>query len=254
MKGSRKLYIKSFGCQMNVYDFAAYGGHPGAGRLCRDRNARGRRSRHPQHLPHPREGGGEGLFRARPHAPLEGGRRRRGPQCYDRGGRLRRAGRRRGDHPPRAGRRSRRRIAELSPPAGPARARRARLARSSIPSSRSRTSSTRWRRRARRQRAGAASPPSSRCRKAATSSAPSASFPIRAAPRFRARSRKIVAEVERLADAGVREITLIGQNVNAYHGEGAGRAKLAAGAAASPASPSSRASSGCVTPRAIRST
>ena len=31
---------------------------------------------------------------------------------------------------------------------------------------------------------------------------------------------KIVAEVERLAAAGVREITLIGQNVNAYHGEG----------------------------------
>src|SRR4051812_23216396 len=35
----------------------------------------------------------------------------------------------------------------------------------------------------------------------------------------------IVAEAERLADAGVREITLLGQNVNAYHGEGAdGRA------------------------------
>jgi tRNA-2-methylthio-N6-dimethylallyladenosine synthase len=31
---------------------------------------------------------------------------------------------------------------------------------------------------------------------------------------------KIAAEVERLAAAGVREITLIGQNVNAYHGEG----------------------------------
>ena len=31
---------------------------------------------------------------------------------------------------------------------------------------------------------------------------------------------QIVAEVERLADAGVREITLIGQNVNAYHGPG----------------------------------
>ena len=29
---------------------------------------------------------------------------------------------------------------------------------------------------------------------------------------------KIVAEVERLADGGVREVTLIGQNVNAYHG------------------------------------
>jgi tRNA-2-methylthio-N6-dimethylallyladenosine synthase len=31
---------------------------------------------------------------------------------------------------------------------------------------------------------------------------------------------KIVAEVARLAEAGVHEITLIGQNVNAYHGEG----------------------------------
>jgi tRNA-2-methylthio-N6-dimethylallyladenosine synthase len=29
---------------------------------------------------------------------------------------------------------------------------------------------------------------------------------------------QVMAEVERLADAGVREITLIGQNVNAYHG------------------------------------
>jgi tRNA-2-methylthio-N6-dimethylallyladenosine synthase len=31
---------------------------------------------------------------------------------------------------------------------------------------------------------------------------------------------KIAAEVERLADGGVREVTLIGQNVNAYHGPG----------------------------------
>lgn len=31
---------------------------------------------------------------------------------------------------------------------------------------------------------------------------------------------KIVAEAEHLAEAGVREITLIGQNVNAFHGEG----------------------------------
>lgn len=30
----------------------------------------------------------------------------------------------------------------------------------------------------------------------------------------------IVSEVERLTDAGVRDVTLIGQNVNAYHGEG----------------------------------
>jgi tRNA-2-methylthio-N6-dimethylallyladenosine synthase len=31
---------------------------------------------------------------------------------------------------------------------------------------------------------------------------------------------RIVDEVRRLADAGVREVTLIGQNVNAYHGDG----------------------------------
>ena len=31
---------------------------------------------------------------------------------------------------------------------------------------------------------------------------------------------RIIDEVKRLADHGVREITLIGQNVNAYHGEG----------------------------------
>ena len=33
-------------------------------------------------------------------------------------------------------------------------------------------------------------------------------------------AQKIVAEVEQQAAAGVREVTLIGQNVNAYHGEG----------------------------------
>jgi tRNA-2-methylthio-N6-dimethylallyladenosine synthase len=33
-------------------------------------------------------------------------------------------------------------------------------------------------------------------------------------------AHKIVAEVERLVQAGVREVTLIGQNVNAYHGAG----------------------------------
>ena len=32
--------------------------------------------------------------------------------------------------------------------------------------------------------------------------------------------QKVLAEVEHLAEAGVREVTLIGQNVNAYHGEG----------------------------------
>ena len=61
------------------------------------------------------------------------------------------------------------------------------------------------------------------------------------------------SEVERLADAGVREITLIGQNVNAYHGDGPdGRpwslARLLNGSREFPAS------AGCATPRAIRAT
>ncbi len=34
-------------------------------------------------------------------------------------------------------------------------------------------------------------------------------------------AQKILTEVEQLAAAGVREVTLIGQNVNAYHGDGA---------------------------------
>ena len=46
---------------------------------------------------------------------------------------------------------------------------------------------------------------------------------------------KIVAEAERLADAGVREITLLGQNVNAYHGEGPDGRACDARPAAAPA-------------------
>jgi tRNA-2-methylthio-N6-dimethylallyladenosine synthase len=40
---------------------------------------------------------------------------------------------------------------------------------------------------------------------------------------------KIVAEVERFADGGVREVTLIGQNVNAYHGVGPDGATVSLG-------------------------
>jgi tRNA-2-methylthio-N6-dimethylallyladenosine synthase len=40
---------------------------------------------------------------------------------------------------------------------------------------------------------------------------------------------QVVAEVERLTAAGVREVTLIGQNVNAYHGAGPGGAEWTLG-------------------------
>ncbi len=63
----------------------------------------------------------------------------------------------------------------------------------------------------------------------------------------------IVTETERLADAGVREITLIGQNVNAYHGDGpdGGRGRSGACCIVLRRYPGSRA---CATPRAIRAT
>ena len=71
-----------------------------------------------------------------------------------------------------------------------------------------------------RPRGRGATPPSSPSRKAATSSAPSASCPIPAAPRSRGPVAAIAAEARRLAAEGVREVTLLGQNVNACHGEG----------------------------------
>ena len=64
---------------------------------------------------------------------------------------------------------------------------------------------------------------------------------------------QIVAEAERLAEAGVREITLLGQNVNAWHGEGPDGAN-GAWAGCSTAWPRSRASRACATRPAIRAT
>ena len=132
---------------------------------------------------------------------------RNGRDMTHRGRGLRRAGRGRGDHPPRAGGRSRGRPAELSPAARTAGARRAATAaRRHRISGRGQVRLPAAAEPARSARA--ASRRSSPCRKAATSSAPSASCPIRAAPKCRGRSRRSSPRSQRLADAGVREITL----------------------------------------------
>ena len=65
---------------------------------------------------------------------------------------------------------------------------------------------------------------------------------------------QIVAEAERLAAAGVREVTLLGQNVNAWHGDGPGRRRMGARAAAVPARGDPRPRRGCATRPAIRAT
>ena len=154
---------------------------------------------------------------------------RRGPRPHHRRRRLRRPGRGRGDHAPPARRRHRRRPAGLSPAARAAGRGRAQVASAapasacrapacSTPTSRPRASSTTCRRR----RACAPARPSCRSRKAATSSAPSASCPTRAAPSIRGRPAAIAGRGAPAGGARARvEITLLGQNVNAYHGEAA---------------------------------
>ena len=62
----------------------------------------------------------------------------------------------------------------------------------------------------------------------------------------------VLAEVAGLADQGVREVTLLGQNVNAYRGAMGGTAELADFATLLESSPRSRASSASATPPAIR--
>ena len=120
---TRKLYVKSYGCQMNVYDshrmadlLAPEGyaetGAPDDADLSSSTPATSARRRPKRSI--------------RNSAACASSRRsaaRQGRRVTDRGRGLRRAGRGRGDHPPRAGGRSGGRAAELSPPAGSARAR-----------------------------------------------------------------------------------------------------------------------------------
>ena len=204
---------------MNVYDAERMADILARRGLCRDGARRGGGPRRPQHLPYPREGGREGLFRTRARARLKRAPRR--GRARDHGSSWRAASRRprARDPAPRAGRRRRRGAAELSPPAGPAPARRSRSPASSTPSSRSRTSSTTCRRRRApdpKRGVSAFLTVQEGCDKFCT-------FCVVPYTRGAEVSRpvaQVVAEAERLADAGVREITLIGQNVNAYHGEG----------------------------------
>ena len=109
----KTFHVKSFGCQMNVYDGERMAELLEAEGMTPRADARRRRSRRAQHLPHPRESGREGLFGHRPADEA-----RDGARADDRGRRLRRPGRGRGDPAPRARRRHRRRPAGLSQPAG----------------------------------------------------------------------------------------------------------------------------------------
>ena len=71
---------------------------------------------------------------------------------------------------------------------------------------------------------------------------------------FAARRRHRSPRRERLARGGAREITLLGQNVNAYHGEGPDGRDWSLAQAAQSAWRASTSSSGSATRRAIRAT
>ena len=62
----RKLYINTYGCQMNVYDSARMADVLAPLGYAPTDDAGGRGHDSPQHLPYPREGGGEAVLRSGP--------------------------------------------------------------------------------------------------------------------------------------------------------------------------------------------
>ena len=221
-KPVRRVFIKSFGCQMNVYDSQRMADVAAAEGYQETDERRGRRSHRPQHLSYPRARLREDLLRTRQDSRTERRSRPRGARDDAGGGRLRRAGRRRGDRAPPTGRRHRRRAAELSSPAATARAR---GAAASGRSTRNFPLEDKF------DHLPASAPAAIRARGVSAFVAVQegcdkfCSFCVVPYTRGGEASRpvaKVFAEIERLARAGVGEITLLGQNVNAYHGRGEG--------------------------------
>jgi len=230
MKPPRKLHIKSYGCQMNVYD-AQRMVDTLAGEGFVETDSADEADLVILNTCHIREKASEkGLFRTRAAAGDEGRGRAQRTADEHRGGRLRRAGGRRRDHPAA-------RLLSMSWSARKAiticrnfwRGRKALAARWK-PSFRSRTSSDSCRRRGRTRSAHAASRPLSRCRKGCDKFCTFWRGAVHARRGSLAAGRKKSSTMLRgWPTMGVREITLIGQNVNAYHGRRPGRPDLAFG-------------------------
>ena len=113
MSAPKKLYIKTYGCQMNVYDSERMAEAMAPEGYVRTETGGGGGPGPAEHLPHPGEGRREGLFRPWPPEGAEA----RAAGSADRRRRLRRPGRGRRDPRPGADGRSGGRTAKLSPAA-----------------------------------------------------------------------------------------------------------------------------------------
>ena len=207
----RRYFIKTFGCQMNEYDSARMADVLDAGGDLAATDNPAEADVLLMNTCSVREKAQEKVFsllgewrKLKARAAARHHRRRR--LCREPG--------RRGDHRARAVRGSGVRSADPAPAAGddcgaaphrPLGGRRqlSRRSRSSIIC---------------RRRAPKARRRSCRSWKAAASTAASASCPTRAAMRSAGRFESVLEEVRQLAAQGVREVTLLGQNVNAYAG------------------------------------
>ena len=214
----KSFYLKTFGCQMNVYDSERMAEALARGGMPRPPDSK-RADLVILNTCHIREKAAEKVYSdlGRIRAIKEARGRRWQRHGHRRCG-LRGAGRRGGDHGAAAGGRSRHRPAELSSFARlieRARHERKSIVETEFPARTRSSPSLPARRRAHRRRRF------SPCRKAAISSAVLRRA-LYARRRILAAGRQDRGRGARTRRAGAREIALLGQNVNAYHGEGAG--------------------------------